>query len=71
MRCYCCNRALSDYESTLKSVNTGDFLDTCLQCLQDLDIQFVGNNKNSNEVNEDFELFDDEIDEELSDVEEE
>ena len=32
MRCYCCNKALSDYESTRKSVTTGDFLDMCNKC---------------------------------------
>ena len=42
MRCSCCNRALNDYESTLRSVQTGDFLDTCMNCLQDLDIDTVG-----------------------------
>jgi hypothetical protein len=32
MRCYCCNKALSDYEATRKSVSTGDFLDMCNKC---------------------------------------
>jgi hypothetical protein len=32
MRCYCCNKALSDYEATRKSVTTGDFLDMCNKC---------------------------------------
>jgi hypothetical protein len=32
MRCYCCNRALSDYEATRRSVNTGDFMDMCNKC---------------------------------------
>jgi hypothetical protein len=32
MRCYCCNRALSDYEATRKSVTTGNFLDMCNKC---------------------------------------
>jgi len=32
MRCYCCNKALSDYESTRKSVNTGQYLDMCNKC---------------------------------------
>lgn len=34
MRCYCCNNLLTDYESTIKSVNTNDFLDMCLKCLK-------------------------------------
>ena len=32
MRCYCCNKALSDYEATRKSVSTGNFLDMCNKC---------------------------------------
>lgn len=36
MRCYCCNRNLNDYESTIKSKVTGDYLDTCMTCLRDL-----------------------------------
>lgn len=32
MRCYCCNKALSDYESTRRSANTGGFLDMCNKC---------------------------------------
>ncbi len=58
MRCQCCNRNLSDYESTLKSVSTGDFLDTCLRCLEDTGIEFVGNSRNSNDF-VDEEEFDD------------
>lgn len=34
MRCYCCNKLLTDYESTLKSVNTNTYLDMCLGCLK-------------------------------------
>lgn len=41
MRCYCCNRNLSDYESTLRSAISGQFLDTCKKCLQDLDIPLL------------------------------
>ena len=33
MRCSCCNRNLSDYESVLKHPVTGDYLDTCNKCL--------------------------------------
>ncbi|CAB4147281.1 hypothetical protein UFOVP507_20 [uncultured Caudovirales phage] len=32
MRCYCCNKVLSDYESTRKSINTGNYLDMCNRC---------------------------------------
>lgn len=43
MRCYCCDKNLSDYESTLRSKSTGEYLDTCLKCLQGLQIEFLGN----------------------------
>ena len=32
MRCYCCDKILSDFESTRKSVTTGDYLDMCNKC---------------------------------------
>jgi hypothetical protein len=38
MRCQCCNCNLSDYESTLKSANTKQYLDTCLTCLREANI---------------------------------
>jgi hypothetical protein len=47
MRCSCCNRNLSDYESTLRSATTGDYLDTCKKCLQDLNIPTLKNTKHS------------------------
>jgi len=39
-------------------VSTGDFLDTCLRCLEDTGIEFVGNSRNSNDF-VDEEEFDD------------
>lgn len=36
MRCSCCNKRLSDYESTLKHAVTGTYLDTCLDCLSEI-----------------------------------
>lgn len=36
MRCSCCNHRLSDYETTLKHVITGAYLDTCLDCLSEI-----------------------------------
>lgn len=32
MRCYCCNKMLSSFESTRKSANTGEYLDMCNKC---------------------------------------
>ena len=34
MRCICCNVALSDYESTRKSVVTNEYLDMCNKCFK-------------------------------------
>lgn len=42
MRCYCCGRALNDYESTLKSAVSGEYLDTCMKCLDGLEIDTIG-----------------------------
>jgi hypothetical protein len=42
MRCVCCNRNLSDYESTLRHAKTGEFLDTCRKCLADIPIPVKG-----------------------------
>lgn len=36
MRCFCCNKRLSDYETTLKHAVTGEYLDTCMDCLSDI-----------------------------------
>lgn len=49
MRCYCCNRPLSNYESTLRHAVSREFLDTCLDCLEGLDIPSVGRPDLSNE----------------------
>jgi hypothetical protein len=32
MRCHCCDKNLNDYESTRKSVSTGEYLDMCNKC---------------------------------------
>lgn len=32
MRCICCNKNLSDKESTRRAVNTGEYLDMCNGC---------------------------------------
>lgn len=36
MKCVCCDKALSDYEATMKHAETGDYLDTCLECLGEI-----------------------------------
>lgn len=40
MRCSCCNKALSDRESTRKGVNTGDYLDMCDNCFSTVSDDF-------------------------------
>lgn len=42
MRCSCCNRPLNDFESTLRHTDTGEFLDTCMECMDGLDIPHIG-----------------------------
>jgi hypothetical protein len=32
MRCQCCDKNLNDFESTRKSVSTGEYLDMCNKC---------------------------------------
>lgn len=32
MRCHCCNKMLSDFEATRKSVHTNEYLDMCNKC---------------------------------------
>ena len=36
MRCLSCNCNLSDFESTRKSANTGEYLDLCEDCLSEI-----------------------------------
>lgn len=33
MKCQACDCLLSDYESTMKSATTGEYLDMCTNCL--------------------------------------
>jgi len=42
MRCSCCNRLLSDYESTLRHAVTNEFVETCNKCLDGLNIPTRG-----------------------------
>ena len=45
MRCRSCNEALTDYETTIRSVYTRDYLSMCKQCLKSIktDLVAVGN----------------------------
>lgn len=53
MRCYCCNRALSDYESTIRSAESNEFLDMCMKCLDGMDISYIGRDDLNNVVEDD------------------
>lgn len=41
MRCYACDKELSDFEATRKSAQTGQYLDLCDSCIDGLDIDCV------------------------------
>lgn len=41
MRCYCCDKALNEFESTRKSAVSGEFLDLCNKCFKGLGIESV------------------------------
>ncbi len=36
MRCTACDKRLSDYETTLKHAETGQYLDLCMDCLSEI-----------------------------------
>lgn len=40
MRCVCCNKNLSDRESTRKAVNSGEYLDMCDGCFSTVAEEF-------------------------------
>jgi hypothetical protein len=42
MRCDCCNRLLNDYEATIRHLETDDFVNTCITCLDGLGISWYG-----------------------------
>lgn len=33
MRCQCCNKMLSDFESTRKNAKSGEYMDMCNECI--------------------------------------
>ena len=50
MRCQCCDRNLSDYESTLRHPMTLEFLDICTKCLDYIPIAPVEPTNISNDT---------------------
>lgn len=64
MRCYCCNKPLSDYESTLRHAVSREFLDTCVVCLDSADIPYTGRPDLNKKIMEDTpHIFEEEEDE--------
>lgn len=62
MRCQCCNKNLNDWESTLKSAHTGEYLDTCKRCLKGMGIETLTNQHNPDEAAPaDFDFIEDEF----------
>ena len=59
MRCLCCNRSLSDYESTIKHSETSDYLDMCMPCIQEVGLDFVDREDLRGSVSDDEPLEDD------------
>ena len=64
MRCVCCNKNLSDKESTRKGVTTGDYLDMCDGCFVTVADEFPyieghGKGPSGHEEEEDVDGFDD------------
>lgn len=59
MRCQCCNKNLSDYESTLRHPNTNEFLDVCVVCLKDIPIDPIEPDNMDNFSYDDTLLYDD------------
>lgn len=63
MRCVCCNKNLSDKESTRKAVNTGEYLDMCDGCFSTVADEFPyieGHGHTSHQ--EDLDDFEDDVD---------
>lgn len=60
MRCVCCDKVLNDFESTRKSIRTGEYMDMCNKCYHTIDKTVL--------TYERYDLQDDE-DDDLDDVE--
>jgi len=43
MRCKSCNEVLSEYEASMKSAETKEFLDLCVSCAKDTGVHSYGN----------------------------
>lgn len=52
MRCRCCDKKLSEFEATRKSINTGEYLDMCNKCYNTISNQVLSYER--------YDLYDDE-----------
>jgi hypothetical protein len=52
MRCRCCDKKLSDFEATRKSIHTGEYLDMCNKCYNTISNQVLSYER--------YDLYDDE-----------
>jgi hypothetical protein len=62
MRCYCCDKNLSDFESTRKSATTGEFLDMCNKCYSTIKDDIVSEERYDLYDGDDSEMTEDEVD---------
>lgn len=46
MRCVCCNKPLTDFETSRKSITSGEYLDMCSDCYRHIkdDVDVIENN---------------------------
>lgn len=43
MRCNACNKVLNNYESSMKTETSEEFVDLCLDCSKSVDLNVMGN----------------------------
>ena len=60
MRCKACDKSLTDYESTRKSMTTGEFLDLCNDCYKHIkEDVYVIDNPDNMDINDVIDIIDD------------
>jgi hypothetical protein len=61
MRCVACNKNLNDFESTRKSIVSGEYLDLCNTCFHQVEQDIPA--KERDDLRSEEETFDDDTDE--------
>ena len=59
MRCIACNKNLNDFESTRKSVVTGEYIDLCNTCYHSVEQDIPSNERD--DLRSEEEIFDDNV----------